>query len=810
MKVSIEVQSIFRSAYQDALKWSHEFLTPEHVLYAALQFPYPREVIGRCGGEPDHIRATLHSFLMENTPSVEEEQEPHSSVSFDQVFKRAALHSIRVGRETLEPGDILVSLFDEPESHSRYFLERAGVARVDLLSIISHTLGRSEEEMQTKDFDIPNFIPENFSEGEDGMEDAFIDGLDEEDAEGRKQKKQGRTAIEAFTRDLVVAAAAGEIDPIIGRADELERLMQVLMRRIKNNPVLIGKPGVGKTAIVEGLALAVHNEQVPDLLKGYRVLSLDMGALVAGTRYRGDFEERMKTLMKELEALDQIIVFIDELHTVVGTGAASGGSMDASNMLKPALSSGKIRVIGATTQEEYRRFIERDHALARRFQSVEVLEPSREDAVEILQGLRKSYEDYHEVRYSEDALRQAVELSDQYINERYLPDKAIDVIDEIGALIRLRTFKTKVEEPEGSSSRSKAAKKLKDWPEVNVEDVETVVSKIARVPRKRVYGNERDKLQNLENNILESIYGQDEAVKLVVESIKRSRAGFHKGSRPVANFLFVGPTGVGKTEFARQLAEQMGVQLLRFDMSEYQEHHSVSRLIGSPPGYVGFEEGGLLVEAVRHNPHAILLLDEVEKAHPAVYNIFLQIMDYASLTDNSGRKADFRNITFIMTSNAGARDLGKSLIGFGDRLVDRKVIQDAVERIFTPEFRNRLDKVVIFNGLDKRAISSIVEKELDEFRQQLVEKDVELKVDDGVITWLADSGYSEEFGARNISRTVDEHIRAHFIDEILFGKLEGGGKALVRLRRPGSRKEVDPIQFIFRPAKRRKWKKRAK
>ena len=855
VNVSNEVQGIVNSAYQEAVSWLHEFITPEHFLYAALRSPYPREVMSQCGAEPDSIREELREFLMENTPPVKGKA-PLSSDSFKNLFNSAAFHSYHVGRETLELGDILVSLFDQPESHSRYFLERAGVSRFELLNVISHILGRSEEEMNEKviDEDIIGLTLESMGREEDFLPE---DDVEEEATEDEKKTRKQRKAIKAFTRDLIAAAAKAEIDPIIGRADELERLMQVLMRRMKNNPVLVGKPGVGKTAIVEGLALTIQQGNVPDLLKGYKVLSLDMGALVAGTRYRGDFEERMKLFMKELESLDHIILFIDELHTVVGTGAASGGSMDASNMLKPALASGKVRVIGATTQEDYRRFIERDHALARRFQSIEVLEPSREEAVKILKGLRESYETYHQVYYSDDALEQAVELSDQYINERYLPDKAIDVIDEIGALIRLKTFKSppetvregpkeearegpeeeaKKKEPEkrakegsreggeegsreggedppaeagpavagaegvevaGESGRSANpdkedekkidyAQERNDWPQVSVEDIETVISKIARVPRKRVYGSERDKLKTLESSILSFIYGQDGAVKMVSESIKRSRAGFRKGSKPVANFLFVGPTGVGKTELARQLADQMGVQLLRFDMSEYQERHSVSRLIGSPPGYVGFEEGGMLTEAVRRNPHAVLLLDEVEKAHPDIYNILLQIMDYANLTDNSGRKADFRNIILIMTSNVGARDLGKSLIGFGERFVNRQAVLAAVEKTFTPEFRNRLDKVVVFNGLGERAIIDIVEKEIAEFRQQLEEKNVTLSVSDDVIHYLARIGYSAEFGARNISRTVDEHVRSHFIDEVLFGKLEQGGKASITLKGSGA------------------------
>jgi ATP-dependent Clp protease ATP-binding subunit ClpA len=818
MKVSGEVQDILNTAYQEALSWKHEFLTPEHVLYAALNFPYPREVILQCGAQPDELRETLRQFLVDNTPEVDN-QEPLSSASFNHVFERAVLHSHHVSRDTIEPGDILVSLFDEPESHGRYFLENAGVNRLNLLEVISHILGRSEQDMNGEEEDDDDEEGFYGDEDEDNESDFSAGSAQEEGEEGvaaaaasggRKKK-----ALKAFTRDLVQSAAAGEIDPIIGRDSELERTMQVLMRRIKNNPVLIGKPGVGKTAIIEGLALAIADEAVPDLLKGYQLLALDMGALVAGTRYRGDFEERMKLLMKEVEAEEKVILFIDELHTVVGTGAASGGTMDASNMLKPALASGKIRIVGATTPEEYRRFIERDHALARRFQSIEVEEPNQDDAFEILKGLRSSYENHHRVRYSDDALRQAVELSAQYINERYLPDKAIDVIDEIGALIRLKTFKLPLEEESGEETDSPVADDSGEnetveisadderltWPEVSVEDIESVISKIARVPRKRVYGNERNKLKDLEPSILSAIYGQDEAVKSVVESIKRSRAGFRKGTKPVANFLFVGPTGVGKTELARQLSEQMGVQLLRFDMTEYQERHSVSRLIGSPPGYVGFEEGGMLTEAVRRNPHAVLLLDEVEKAHPDIFNILLQIMDYATLTDNSGRKADFRNIILIMTSNAGARNIGKSLIGFGNRVTDRGAIKEAIDRTFSPEFRNRLDKVVVFNGLSDRAVIDIVEKEIAEFQEQLTEKDVEISVSRDVVKYLAKVGYSDEFGARNISRTIDDMIRSRFIDEVLFGKLEHGGKARISLKpKPDDGTPFEPedrLKFAF-------------
>jgi ATP-dependent Clp protease ATP-binding subunit ClpA len=549
---------------------------------------------------------------------------------------------------------------------------------------------------------------------------------------------------------------------LIGRQDLLERTIQVLCRRMKNNPVHIGEPGVGKTAITEGLAQRIADGTVPAVLKDYTIYRLDMGAMLAGTRYRGDFEERMKQIIQTLEKKDKVILFIDEIHTVVGAGAVSGGSMDASNMLKPALAAGRLRCIGTTTYEEFKKYFARDRALSRRFQRIEIPEPSEEESEDILKGLQSKYEEYHNVHYTEEAIKQAVHLSAQYINDRYLPDKAIDVIDECGAYMRMKY--------EASDQQSEPVT-------ITEYEIEKVVSKMAKIPERSVSVSEKDRLQNLEPDLKSVVFGQENAVSNVVEAVKRSRAGFRRADKPVASFLFVGPTGVGKTELARQLADTLGIEMVRFDMSEYQEKHTVSRLIGSPPGYVGYEEGGLLVESIRKTPHAVLLLDEVEKAHQDIFNVLLQMMDYATVTDNTGKKADFRNVIIIMTSNAGARDIGKPMIGFGERQVTSQAVQDAVERIFSPEFRNRLDKVVYFDNLPQRVIEDIVRKEIMAFNEQLSEKHVRLEMTQEAISWLARHGYSEEFGARNIARLVEEKIKSYFVDAVLFGELQHGGEA---------------------------------
>jgi ATP-dependent Clp protease ATP-binding subunit ClpA len=578
-------------------------------------------------------------------------------------------------------------------------------------------------------------------------------------------------------------AKLGKLEPVIGRQSELDRTVQVLCRRLKNNPVHVGDSGVGKTAITEGLAQRIVAGEVPPTLKDFSIFSLDMGALVAGTKYRGDFEERIKRVVEEILKKERAILFIDEIHTLVGAGSVSGSTLDASNLLKPALSSGKLRCIGSTTHEEYGKFFEKDRALSRRFQKIDIDEPSQEDAIAILQGLKSKYEDYHKVRYSDEAMTAAVQLSAQFITERRLPDKAIDVIDEAGAFARIEAFKNKAGEgipPEGQP--------VADFPiDIGLHLIETVISKIARIPERAVGESEKDKLRFLEDKLRARIFGQDDAILAAVKAVKRSRAGFRADNKPVANFLFVGPTGVGKTELARQLADILGVPMHRFDMSEYQEKHTVSRLIGSPPGYVGYEEGGLLTDAIRKQPHSVVLLDEIEKAHPDIYNILLQIMDYATLTDNNGRKADFRNVVFIMTSNAGAREIGKSLIGFGERVAGEAEVDSAVERIFTPEFRNRLDAVIRFGHLSREVMRSIVRKELELFKAQLAEKKVTLEISDSCVDHLAEEGYSREFGARNVGRLIEDKIKSFFVDEVLFGSLSAGGTARADWRDGGYR-----------------------
>ncbi len=757
MTINRELQAILNAAYQEARQRNHEYLTPEHVLYAALHFEYPRDVVYECGAEPDLIRSEVDEHLSQRVPVIDGE-DPSQSVGFLHVIERAIAHTENASKEEVDIGDILVSIFDEDESFGSFFLRKAGITRLDLLEVISHGVshvGAERRDAESEEMDGTADVAPEAEEDDDDQDAATA-----EEAGGRRKK---RDPLLQFTTDLTAQAREGKLEPLIGREDILERTIQVLCRRMKNNPVHLGDPGVGKTAITEGLAQRIADETVPNLLKGYTIYSLDMGSMLAGTRYRGDFEERMKLVMKELEKRDKVILFVDEIHTLVGAGAVSGGSMDASNMLKPALASGRIRCIGSTTFEEYKRYFEKDRALSRRFQKIEVPEPSEDDAFQILMGLRSKYEEFHNVVYSEEALRAAAHLSALYINDRHLPDKAIDVIDECGAYLRMRS--------EASAEEGKPVTVMES-------DIERVVSKMAKIPEKSVTVSERDRLRDLEADLKRVVFGQDEAIGQVVQAVKRSRAGFRKADKPVASFLFVGPTGVGKTELARQLAETLGIGMLRFDMSEYQEKHTISRLIGSPPGYVGYEEGGLLSEAIRKTPHAVLLLDEVEKAHPDIFNVLLQVMDYATITDNSGKRADFRNVIVIMTSNAGAREIGKPMIGFGSRRIEADAIGDAVERFFSPEFRNRLDKVVVFHRLGTEVIEDIVRKDLDDFIGQLAEKSVTLEVTPACVTWLAEKGYSEEFGARNIARLVEEKIKSFFVDSVLFGELQDGGSAV--------------------------------
>ncbi|MDR3200420.1 MAG: AAA family ATPase, partial [Spirochaetales bacterium] len=682
-------------------------------------------------------------------------------------------------KDTLDVADILVSLFDEERNYCSYYLRKSGVKRFELTNILSH--GYESEEEQA--FRFTRETPPQKEPRED------IGKEEEEPETVQKKSANKKSALERFATELTSLAKEGKLEPVIGREAELDRTVQVLCRRLKNNPVHVGDSGVGKTAITEGLAQRIVAGRVPPTLENFSIFSLDMGALVAGTKYRGDFEERIKRVIEEMLKKEKAILFIDEIHTLVGAGSVSGNALDASNLLKPALSSGRLRCIGSTTHEEYSKYFDKDRALSRRFQKIDINEPSEEDAIAILQGLKIKYEDYHKVRYSDEALESAVKLSAQYITDRRLPDKAIDVIDETGAFVRIAAFKKDqeaaaaenadlVENFELEAEKSESVQEgTVDFINIGTTEIETVLSKISRIPERSVGINEKDRLKSLEGELLQRVFGQEEAVTSVVKAVKRSRAGFRAANKPVANFLFVGPTGVGKTELARSLADILDIPMHRFDMSEYQEKHTVSRLIGSPPGYVGYEDGGLLTDAIRKQPHAVVLLDEIEKAHPDIYNILLQIMVYATLTDNNGRKADFRNIVFIMTSNAGARDIGKSLIGFGDRVNDETAVDGAVEKIFTPEFRNRLDAVIRFGHLSKEIMISIINKELAVFRLQLEEKNVALEITEVCINKLAEDGYSRDFGARNAGRLVEDKIKTFFVDEVLFGRLSEGGKA---------------------------------
>ncbi|MFP3089402.1 ATP-dependent Clp protease ATP-binding subunit ClpA [Treponema sp. TIM-1] len=815
MKISRHVQAIINAAYNEARVRNHEYLTPEHILYAALAFDEVQGILSACGANLEQLKLGMENYFEQKVP-VMSNTEPTHTVGFQSVLERAVLQSQSSQKDTLDVADILVSLYDEERNYCAYYLRKVGIKRLELLEILSH--GFEGEDEQTFGFrKMDNHILS-------GMDDSKEESAEEET---QKTKTTKKSALDRYATELTALAREGRLEPVIGREAELDRTIQVLCRRLKNNPVHVGDSGVGKTAITEGLAQRIVAGTVPPTLKDFSIFSLDMGALVAGTKYRGDFEERVKRVVEEMLKKERAILFIDEIHTLVGAGSVSGGALDASNLLKPALTSGKIRCIGSTTHEEYGKFFDKDRALSRRFQKIDIPEPSEEDAMAILRGLKSKYEDYHHVHYSDEAVEGAVRLSAQYITERRLPDKAIDVIDEAGAFARIVAFKeagSQSKTPPGgegddlqtegvvvsentgkrdflfdvrekiTSRKHSSLSETSQLPghteipatlqegtveiiEIGLPLIESVVSRIARIPERSVAGSERDKLKALEEKLQERIFGQDAAVRAVVKSVKQSRAGFRAENKPVANFLFVGPTGVGKTELARSLADILGISMHRFDMSEYQEKHTVSRLIGSPPGYVGYEDGGLLTDAVRKQPHSVVLLDEIEKAHPDIYNILLQIMDYATLTDNNGRKADFRNVVLIMTSNAGARDIGKSLIGFGERLIDETAVDGAVERIFTPEFRNRLDGVVRFNHLSREVMVSIVKKELDLFKVQLADKKVKLEVTETCIDHLAEEGYSREFGARNVGRLIEDKIKGFFVDEVLFGSLSSGGSA---------------------------------
>jgi len=756
--ISRELQEALRRAFTLAQQQRHEYVTLEHVLLGLLDDPTVKEALEACGANLGHLRDGLTQFLEESMERLPEgvTVQVQQTLGVRRVLQRAAIHVVSSEQEVIKGATVLVQMWNEDESYAVYLLEQEGLTQFELKRFVSHGI-----------------VPERLSPTTREEDEESRERGDGDDEDGDDAGDSRKDPLEAYTTELVAEAEAGNIDPLIGRTAELERTMQVLCRRRKNNPIYVGESGVGKTAIAEGLALAIHEQRVPEVLADARVYSLDMGALLAGTKFRGQFEERLKGVLGRLQKEKNAILFIDEIHTIVGAGATSGGSMDASNILKPALASGKLRCIGSTTYQEYKH-IERDRALARRFQKIEVGEPSVDDAVQILKGLQPRYEEHHDVQYDEDAVEAAARLAAKHINERYLPDKAIDVLDETGAADRLRNADVRTHR-------------------VTVNDVERVISKMARIPEKSVSSSDRERLRNLDQELKNVIYGQDEAIGKLVSAIRLSRSGLRNPEKPIGSFLFAGPTGVGKTELARQLAKVLGIELLRYDMSEYSERHTVSRLIGAPPGYVGFDQGGLLTDAVRKHPHSVVVLDEIEKAHPELFNILLQVMDHATLTDNNGRKADFRNTIVIMTTNAGAREMSKGRLGFaegqavapGARDVDESKAKGAVERLFSPEFRNRLDAWILFHGLSREVILRVVDKELKQLHDQLTEKNVTLQVSDPARGWLAEHGYDPSFGARPMGRLIEERIKRPLAEALLFGQLAEGGRAHVDIGEGG-------------------------
>jgi len=737
--IAQELEVSLHMAFVEARQQRHEFITVEHLLLALLDNPSAAEVLRACAANIDDLRKNLTSFIKENTPVVPgtEEIDTQPTLGFQRVIQRAIMHvqSTSNGKKEVTGANVLVAIFGEKDSHAVYYLHQQGITRLDVVNYISHGITKNPQPKEPAKEE----QPEAEQEGQAGQQ----------------------SALEQFTQNLNAAAREGKIDPLIGREHEVERVIQVLCRRRKNNPLLVGEAGVGKTAIAEGLAWRITQNDVPEVLADATVYSLDMGALLAGTKYRGDFEQRLKTVLKQLKAAQHAILFIDEIHTLIGAGSASGGTLDASNLLKPALSSGTLKCIGATTYNEYRGIFEKDHALSRRFQKIDVVEPTVEQTVQILRGLKTRFEEHHGVKYSSSALSSAAELSAKYINDRHLPDKAIDVIDEAGAAQRILP-------------------KSKQKKIIGKGEIEDIVAKIARIPPASVSSDDRSKLQYLDRDLKNVVFGQEKAIEALAAAIKMSRSGLGKPDKPIGAFLFSGPTGVGKTEVAKQLAFIMGIELIRFDMSEYMERHAVSRLIGAPPGYVGFDQGGLLTEAISKKPHAVLLLDEIEKAHPDIFNILLQVMDHGTLTDNNGRKADFRNVIIIMTTNAGAADLQKRSIGFSD---NRQLGDEMVEikRLFTPEFRNRLDAIISFRSLDEEIILRVVDKFLMQLEEQLHEKKVEVIFTDRLRKMLAAKGFDPLMGARPMQRLIQDTIRKALADELLFGRLTEGGRLEVDL-----------------------------
>lgn len=745
--IAQELEVSLHMAFVDARQKRHEFITVEHLLLALLDNPSASEVLRACAAKIDDLRKALAEFVTQHTPTVAgtEDVDTQPTLGFQRVIQRAILHVQSSGKKEVTGANVLVAIYGEKDSHAVYFLQQQGIARLDVVNFISHGISK---------------VPQ-------------AGGREEGEQETEQESSPGG-ALENFTQHLNAQAIAGKIDPLIGRDKELERVIQILCRRRKNNPLLVGEAGVGKTAIAEGLAKRIVEGEVPEILADCHVYSLDMGALLAGTKYRGDFEQRLKAVLKQLAESPNNILFIDEIHTLIGAGAASGGTLDASNLLKPALSSGALKCIGATTYTEYRGIFEKDAALSRRFQKIDVPEPSIAETVEILRGLKSRFEDHHGVKYSASALTTAAELSARYINDRHLPDKAIDVIDEAGAAQRILP-------------------KSKQRKTIGKTEIEEIIAKIARIPAKTINTDDRNALKTLDRDLKSVVFGQDKAIEALTSAIKMTRSGLGNPQKPIGSFLFSGPTGVGKTEVARQLAYVLGVELLRFDMSEYMERHAVSRLIGAPPGYVGFDQGGLLTEAISKQPYSVLLLDEIEKAHPDIFNILLQVMDHGTLTDNNGRKADFRNVVIIMTTNAGSEALTKTSMGF---LQDKKGGDEMVEikRLFTPEFRNRLDAIISFGALDEDIIMKVVEKFLMQLEGQLHEKKVDAVFTDNLKKYLAKKGFDPLMGARPMARLIQDTIRRALADELLFGKLANGGKVTVDMDKD------EKIQLTFEEA----------
>jgi len=746
--IAQELEVSLHMAFVEARQKRHEFITVEHLLLALLDNPTAAEVLRACGANMEELRKHLVQHIGEQTPRIAQDREidTQPTLGFQRVIQRAILHVQSSGKKEVTGANVLVAIFGEKDSHAVYYLQQQGITRLDVVNYISHGITKTPQPHQ---------------------------GKSEQEAEQEGEAQTANSPLDNYTQNLNALALAGKIDPLIGRDKELERVVQTLCRRRKNNPLLVGEAGVGKTAIAEGLARRIVEGNVPDLLAKCTVFALDMGALLAGTKYRGDFEQRLKAVLKQLVDNPSAILFIDEIHTVIGAGAASGGTLDASNLLKPALQSGQLKCLGATTYTEYRGVFEKDHALSRRFQKIDVVEPSVQETVEILKGLKTRFEAHHSVKYTANALSTAAELSAKYINDRHLPDKAIDVIDEAGAAQRI-------------------APKAKQKKVIGKSEIEEIIAKIARIPPRSVSTDDRSALANLDRDLKAVVFGQDKAIDALAAAIKMARSGLGNPQKPIGNFLFSGPTGVGKTEVARQLAYCMGIELIRFDMSEYMERHAVSRLIGAPPGYVGFEQGGLLTEAITKKPYAVLLLDEIEKAHPDIFNILLQVMDHGTLTDNNGRKADFRNVVIVMTTNAGAESLAKSSMGFThNRQVGDEM--EAIKKMFTPEFRNRLDAMISFSALDHEVILRVVDKFLMQLEEQLTEKKVEALFTQKLKEHLAKKGFDPLMGARPMARLIQDTIRRALADELLFGKLQHGGKVTIDVD------DAEKIALVFEP-----------